>query len=171
MQHPRQFLYLATLLPLISCGDPQPAAGPEERAAVEKVITKFHSALEAAYGGRNVDLAAEIDRTFDGNARYVTYWGQDEPIDTTRARMLGGVGRVRDYTNAVENTETRVYGDGAVLTCIVRQEYDLNGHRIDEFLPTTYVLEKKEGMWKVVFVHRSADFQTIQQQLQITREP
>ena len=143
MKHPRQLLSLAVLLPLLSCGDPQPAAGPEEQAAVEQVITKFHRALEAAYGGRNVDLAAEIDRAFDGNARYVTYWGQDEPIDTSRARMLSGVGRVKDYTNTVENIETRVYVDGAVLTCIVRQEYDLDGHRIDEFLATTYVLEKK----------------------------
>ena len=170
MKHRRQTLFIAVLLPLISCGDPR-AAGPEEQAEVERIITKFHRALETAYGGGNVNLAAEIDGAFDGKARYVTYWGQDEPIDTTRARMLGGVGKVKDYTNAVENIETRVYGNGAVLTCIVRQEYDLNGHRIDEFLPTTYVLEKKEGMWKVVFVHRSADFQTIQQQLDISREP
>ncbi len=165
---------LVLLLPLaflmLGCGDDGPASGPEEQAAVEEVITHFHRALEAAYAGKKVDLAAEIDRAFDPNARYVTYWGQEEPVDTTRARMLAGVGRVRDYTNAVENIESRIYGEGAVVSCIVRQEYELNGHRVDEFLPTTYVLERRDGAWKVVFAHRSADFQTIQQQLEFTRQ-
>jgi hypothetical protein len=153
------------------CADQDAASGPEASAAVEQVITRFHKALDAAYAGRGIDLGAEVDRAFDPNARLVTYWGVEEPIDTTKARMLNGVGNVKDYMNAVENIETRVYGTGAVLSCIVRQEYELAGHRIDEFLPTTYVLELRDGHWKVVFMHRSADFQTIQQQLEITREP
>lgn len=170
MRHALRLLLPMALL-AAGCADDQSAPGPEAQAAVELVITRFHRALESAYAGKKVDLADEIDRAFDPNARYVTYWGQEEPVDTTRARMLAGVGRVREYTNAVENIESRVYGEGAVVSCIVRQEYELNGHRIDEFLPTTYVLERRDGAWKVVFAHRSADFQTIQQQLQITREP
>lgn len=164
---------LALLIPFVligGCADDSSTPGPQDQAAVEKVVTHFHRALEAAYAGKNVDLAAEIDRAFDPNARYVTYWGQEEPVDTTRARMLAGVGRVSDYTNAVENIESRVYGDGAVVSCIVRQDYEMNGHRIDEFLPTTYVLERRDGAWKIVFAHRSADFQTIQQQIEITRQ-
>ena len=171
MLHRGRVLMLIVVSALIGCGDQEAASGPESSAEVEQVITRFHKALDAAYGGRAVELGSEIDRAFDVNARLITYWGVEEPIDTTKARMLGGVGKVKDYTNAVENIETRVYGNGAVLTCIVRQEYELAGHRIDEFLPTTYVMELREGHWKVVYVHRSADFQTIQQQLEITRQP
>jgi hypothetical protein len=163
-------LLVLSLALFFGCGEAGDAPAAADQAAVEKVITHFHRALEAAYAGKNVDLAAEIDLAFDPNARYVTYWGQEEPVDTTRARMLAGIGRVKDYTNAVENIESRVYGEGAVVSCIVRQEYEMNGHRIDEFLPTTYVLERRDGAWKIVFAHRSADFQTIQQQIEITRQ-
>lgn len=171
MRHRLLMIVLTIGSTFVGCGDQDAASGPEASAAVEQVIIRLHKAIDAAYGGRAVDLGAEVDRAFDPNARLVTYWGVEEPIDTTRARMVGGVGKVKDYSNAVENIETRVYGSGAVLSCIVRQEYELAGHRIDEFLPTTYVLELREGHWEIVFAHRSADFQTIQQQLQITREP
>ncbi|HAV21945.1 MAG TPA: hypothetical protein DCX46_00285 [Bacteroidetes bacterium] len=152
-----------------SCSE-QNAKSGEDKAAVEKTITQFHRVLEAAYQGKNVDLSAAIEKTFDHEARYVTYWGVEEPIDTTRQRMLYGVGNVENYMNSVENIESRVYGAGAVVSCIVRQEYTLQGHQIDEFLPTTYVLEKKDDGWRVVFTHRSADFQTINQQLELTRQ-
>jgi hypothetical protein len=154
----------AALLTGCESGGPSPA---EEKAAVEDLIRGYHRVLEGAYQGRGVDLAGAFDRVFDLKGRYVTYWGTEEPIDTTRARAIGGVGKVTEYTNMVENVETRVYGEGAVITCIIRQEYMLQGFAIDEFLPTTYVLEKHDGMWKVVYTHRSADFETIRQQMEI----
>jgi len=149
------------------------ASGPsmeEEKEAVEDLIKGYHRILEAAYQGRTVDLAGAFDRVFDAQGRYVTYWGNEEPIDTTRARAIGGVGRVTEYINMVENVESRVYGNGAVVSCIIRQEYMLQGNAIDEFLPTTYVLEKRDGLWKVVFTHRSTDFETIRQQMEIAEQ-
>lgn len=160
---------LVCLFVAFACSGPAPDTSAD-KAAVEKVVTTLHRALEAAYQMKKVDLAKVLDGSFAPDARVVTYWGTEEPYDTTKARMLSGVGKVANYTNAVENIESRVYGAGAVVTCIVRQDYSLSGHEIDEFLPTTYVMEKGDAGWKIVFAHRSADFQTIQQQLTITKQ-
>ena len=158
-------LFAVMLLLVVGC---QQGADPaQEKEAAEELIKGYHRVLEAAYQGRNVDLAGAFDRVFDSKGRYVTYWGTEEPVDTARVRAVGGIGKVTEYVNMVENVESRIWGDGAVVTCIIRQEYMLQGYAIDEFLPTTYIMEKQDGRWRVVFTHRSADFETIRQQMEI----
>ncbi len=158
---------IPAILAVLMLGCQQAPDAAQEKEAVEEMVKEYHRVLEAAYQGRNVDLAGAYDRLFAPKGRYVTYWGTEEPLDTARARAIGAVGKVTEYVNMVENVESRVWGDGAVVTCIIRQEYMMAGYPIDEFLPTTYILEKQEGAWKVVFTHRSADFETIRQQMEI----
>ncbi len=163
-----RWLAALILLLIVGCQNgPDPA---RDKEAVEEIIKGYHRVLEAAYQGRDADLAGAFDRVFDRKGRYVTYWGTEEPIDTARARAIGGVGKVTEYINMVENVESRVFGDGAVVSCIVRQEYMLNGYPIDEFLPTTYILERQDRLWRVVFTHRSADFETIRQQMELMQK-
>jgi hypothetical protein len=154
---------------MLGCQEQGPSL-EQQKETVEDLIKGYHRVLEGAYQGRDVDLAGVYDRVFDLQGRYVTYWGTEEPVDTARARAINGIGRVSGYVNMVENVESRVYGDGAVVSCIIRQEYRFQGYSIDEFLPTTYILEKKDGLWKVVFTHRSADFETIRQQMAIMQD-
>lgn len=161
---------LMIVLLAVSAGCDTPPDPSQEKETVEELIKGYHRVLEAAYQGREANLAGAFDRVFDRKGRYVTYWGTEEPLDTARARAIGGVGKVTEYVNMVENVESRIYGEGAVVSCIIRQEYMLEGYPIDEFLPTTYILEKQQGLWKVVFTHRSADFETIRQQLEIMQE-
>lgn len=163
----RNALLLTVLLAVLPACQSDGSGSDDDKAALEASIRGYHRTLLEAYQGGDADLAAAFDATFDPEGRFITYWGREEPVDSTRARALGGVGRVMEYNNNVENVEVRVFGDGAVLTCIIRQEYMLMGHAIDEFMPTTYVFEKKNGTWMVIFTHRSADFETIRQQMDL----
>jgi hypothetical protein len=63
----------------------------------------------------------------------------------------------------------KIYGDGAYAFFILRQTYALNGVLMDEYLPTTFVFERRENHWAVVHSHRSADFQTIQQLMNVAQ--
>jgi hypothetical protein len=61
----------------------------------------------------------------------------------------------------LESLNVKVYDNGAYAFFILRQTYSLNGIMMDEYLPTTYILERRENRWMVVHSQRSADFQTI----------
>lgn len=139
----------------------------ENASAIEREIVDFHKALKKVYNGVPLNTDSLMDTYFDKNVYYVTYWGTAEPIDSTKLRLRRAVPLIKDYENRLESMNVKVYGDGAYAFFILRQTYVLNGNLMDEYLPTTFILEYRNDRWIVVHSHRSADFPTIQQLLNI----
>ncbi len=142
----------------------------EDAAMIEREIAEFHQSLKRAFNGAAVNTDSLMDRFFDSNVYYVTYWGLTEPIDSTKKRLHSALPMIKDYENRLESVNIKVYGDGAYAFFILRQTYTLNGISMDEYLPTTFILERRGDHWMVVHSHRSADFPTIQHLLDIARQ-
>ena len=139
----------------------------QDETRIKDEITNFHRALKKIYNGVPMRADSLLDQYFDKDVYYVTYWGITEPIDTTKRRLQSAIGHIKDYDNQFENLTVKVYGDGASVFFILRQNYTIDGHLLEEYLPTTWIMEPREGRWKVVHAQRSADLQTIQQLMQI----
>lgn len=161
-------LSLITLVLIASCvSDKKVASGSSEDCAlIEREIIDYYQALSSAYNGISVNTDSLIDKHFDKNVYYVTYWGTVEPIDSTKSRLRQAIRGMKNYQNHTESMNIKVYGDGAYAFFILRQNYVLNGTPMDEYLPTTLIFERRDGRWVVVHSQRSADFQTIQRFMQ-----
>ncbi len=159
---------LILLLVLAGCGQNKEKQGSEfdttkqDVKSIEKEIADLHSGLQKAYNHQGVNTDSLMDAYFDPNVYYVTYWGNTEPIDTTKKRLKAALSHVSDYENHYENLLVRVYGDGAYAFFILRQSYKVDGRMLDEYLPTTYVLERRGDRWMIVHVQRTSDYQTMQ---------
>jgi ketosteroid isomerase-like protein len=86
-------------------------------------------------------------------------------LDSTKSRLKASIPRIGQYDNSIENLSVKVYGNGAYAFFVLRQEYTVDGFQLDEYLPTTAILEKLNGQWKIVHLQRSTDPQTMQQYL------
>jgi hypothetical protein len=163
---------LFLLLILVSCAHDKKkttASVSEDAAVIEHEIAEYHQALKRAYNGASIDTDSLMDNFFGKDVYYVTYWGMTEPIDSTKSRLRHALPGIKDYDNRIEGVSVKIYGDGAYAFFILRQTYTLNGILMDEYLPTTFVLERRENKWVVVHSQRSADFQTIQQLMNVAQ--
>jgi hypothetical protein len=141
----------------------------EENAVIEHEIANFHQALKRAYNGASINTDSLMDNFFGKDVYYVTYWGLTEPIDSTKSRLRHALPGIKDYDNRIESVSIKVYGEGAYAFFILRQTYTLNGVLMDEYLPTTFIFERRDSHWVVVHSQRSADFQTIQQLMNVVQ--
>lgn len=135
----------------------------QDAQLIEKEIADFHSALKKAYNHEDVNTDSLIDAYFDPETYYVTYWGTSEPIDTTKKRLRDALPHVSDYDNQFESLRVKVYGDGAYAFFILRQSYKVDGKALDEYLPTTFVFERRGDRWLIVHAQRTSDYETMQQ--------
>jgi hypothetical protein len=170
---------LIVALILVSCGkqepqeqkaqEPKPAAvdaGP----AIEEMISKLYSGMERAYNVGGIDTDSLLNANFEADVLYVTPWGWTEPLDSTKARLRNAFGHVRDYSHRMESLRVKVFGDAAYAFFILRQQYTVDGGQLDEYLPTTFVLERRGEKWKIIHAHRSTDYETIQQYVALQRQ-
>jgi hypothetical protein len=164
------FIFLLVLISCDSKGKKGEKDTTEDTAVIEREIADFHQSLKRAFNGAAVNTDSLMDRFFDKNVYYVTYWGLTEPIDSTKTRLRSAIPKIKDYESRLESVNIRVFGDGAYAFFILRQTYTLNGLLMDEYLPTTYILERRGEHWNVVHSHRSADFPTIQHLMDIARQ-
>ncbi len=141
----------------------------EDIAFIKREIADFYQALNQAYTGIPMNTDSLFDNYFDKDVYYVTYWGITEPIDSTKSRLRRALPGIKAYKNRLESMNVKVYKDGAYAFFILRQKYLLNGITMDEYLPTTFILERRDDRWMVVHSHRSADFQTINHLMEVAR--
>ena len=141
----------------------------EENAVIEHEIANFHQALKRAYNGVPLNTDSLMDNFFGKDVYYVTYWGTTEPIDSTKSRLRRALPGMKDYDYRIESVNIKVYGDGAYAYFILRQTYTLHGTLMDEYLPTTFIFERRDNHWVIVHSQRSADFQTIQQLMNVAQ--
>jgi hypothetical protein len=160
------FLLLCSLV-LISCGTREkrePAPFPaQDVAQIEERISRLYAGLAQAYNGGGFNTDSLFDAYFEKDVRYVTAWGWTEPLDSTKARLRNAVHHVKDFTYRLESLQVRSYGTAAYAFFVLRQNYKVDDNPLEEYLPTTLVLERKGVDWKIVHAHRSTDYETIQQ--------
>jgi ketosteroid isomerase-like protein len=133
--------------------------------AVRQLVRSLAAGMESALNGQAIDTDSLLDVYYDPEIYYVTAWGWTEPLDSTKSRLRRSIPRISEYTNSVENLQVKVYGDVAYATYILRQNQLVDGSPLDEYLPTTLILERRGENWKIVHAHRSTDVETIQQYL------
>jgi hypothetical protein len=113
-----------------------------------KIATDFFAALDALDAGRMKELLGADVQTVDEISR----------------RWLRGRGAVDDYLREVipavsgvatqiRDTEERIWGETGVLTCWIDQDYTMNGTSQHISAPTTLVLRRDGGAWKLVLWH------------------
>ncbi len=141
----------------------------QDAQVIEKEIADFHLALKKAYNHEGINTDSLIDAYFDPQAYYVTYWGNSEPIDTMKLRIRSALPHVSGYDNRYESVQVKSYGDGAYAFFILRQEYQVDGRPLEEYLPTTFVFERRGDRWLVVHAQRTSDYETIQQLLSLNQ--
>jgi hypothetical protein len=164
-------LILFVLLMSCSSNNKQvPDSAANDVALIEREIADFHQMLARAYSGESIKTDSLIDAVFDKDVYYVTYWGLTEPIDSTKMRIRKALPGIKNYENRIESVQVKTYGQGAYAFFILRQTYTLNGIFMDEYLPTTFVLERRNAKWVVVHSQRSADFQTIQHLMKVAAQ-
>jgi hypothetical protein len=162
-----KFCLLLFSLVLISCSareEQKPASLPDQDAGrIQERISGFYAGLSKAYNGGGLTTDSLFDVYFEKDVRYVTAWGWTEPLDSTKARLRNALRHVTDFNHRIESMHVKSYGDAAYAFFVLRQNYRVDGNLLEEYLPTTLVLEKRGSDWKIVHVHRSTDYQTIQQ--------
>jgi hypothetical protein len=159
--------FLVCALVMFSCGknqmQEQTQSAAQGEAQIEQMISSLYSGFTRAYNERGINTDSLIDVYYDKGIHYVTSWGWTEPIDTTKARLRNAMAHVKDYSAHIEGLQVKTYGDGAYAFFILRQNTKVDGTLLDEYLPTTFVLEKRESGWKIVHAHRSTDYETFEQ--------
>ncbi len=136
---------------------------------IEKEIADFYAGLRTAYTHQGINTDSLMDAYFDPDVYYVTYWGNTEPIDTTKKRLKAALPHISEYENHYEGLRVKVYGDGAYAFIVLRQDYKVDGKPLDEYLPTTYVFERRGDRWIIVHAQRTSDYQTMQELAEMVR--
>jgi hypothetical protein len=169
-----KFRLLVCALVMFSCGKKemkdQAATAAQGEAQIEEMISSLHQGFARAYNERGINTDSLIDAYYDKGIRYVAPWGWTEPIDSTKARLRNAAAHVKDYRAHIEGLQVKVYGDGAFAFFILRQSTNVDGTNLDEYLPTTFVLERRETGWKIVHAHRSTDYETFEQYIAMQKK-
>jgi ketosteroid isomerase-like protein len=115
---------------------------------LEKVANDLMAALDSKDLDRMVESIGEDAQGVDEISRR---WlrGSGE-VDSYLRQMIGAVSSIR---SELRDAQERVWGDVGVLTCWLEQDYALEGNPQHISAPTTIVLRREDGKWKVALFH------------------
>lgn len=162
--------YVAAVLAflLCSCGSNQPSPDSlaQDEADIKTIVNNLHISLSRAYNKGGIDTDSLMDAYYDKDMYYVTPWATSEPLDSTKKRLRSALALIKDYSNSVESLNARSYGNCAFAFFVLRQNYVIDGHPRDEYLPTTLIFERQGDVWQIVHAQRTTDYETMQQYVQ-----
>jgi ketosteroid isomerase-like protein len=114
---------------------------------------------------RNVatDFFAALD-ALDADRMKQMLTGDVQSVDEISRRWLRGRGDVDNYLRELitavsdvgtqlRDAEERIWGETGVLTCWIDQDYTMNGTPQHISAPTTMILRRDGGAWKLVLFH------------------
>ena len=115
---------------------------------LRNVATDFFAALDALDADRMKEMLA----------------GDVQSVDEVSRRWLRGRGDVDNFLREVitevsgvetqlRDSEERIWGETGVLTCWIDQDYTMNGTSQHISAPTTMILRRDGGAWKLVLWH------------------
>lgn len=164
-------LMVGCALLLMSCGSGEisPEDLAQQELEIKAVVYGLHASLDHAYSTQTVDTDSLIEHYYAPDTYYVTPWGNTEPLDSTKWRIRTTKSRIKEYQYSIENLRVRTFNSGGYAFFILRQAYAIDGYMLDEYLPTTFILERREEGWRIIHVQRTTDYQTIQQYVEIQR--
>ena len=123
---------------------PGTETGPSAERAVRDLFRTFDSldaeALKAllATDGQGIDERSRM-------------WIRGrEAIEEYITELVSGLSGVR---STLRDIHAREYGETAVVTCWLDQDYTFDGIPTHVAAPTTVVLRREEGRWKAVLIH------------------
>ena len=169
-----RFRLLICALLLFSCGKQetqnQASFSAQSEAQIEELVSSLYQGFARAYNEGGINTDSLIDAHYDKGIHYVTSWGWTEPIDSTKARLRNALAHVKDYSASIEGLQVKTYGEGAYAFFILRQNTKVDGTLLEEYLPTTLVLERRETGWKIIHAHRSTDYETFDQYIAMQKK-
>jgi hypothetical protein len=165
---------LVCALLLVSCGKEkgreQIPTTAKDGVQIEEMISRLYAGMARVYNDGGVNSDSLLTANYDKDVHYVTPWGWTEPLDSTKARLRNAFGHVKNYGHRIESMQVKSFGDAAYAFFILRQQYTVDGGQLDEYLPTTMVLERRGAEWKIIHAHRSTDYETIQQYVALQQQ-
>jgi ketosteroid isomerase-like protein len=110
-----------------------------------------------------IDFFAALD-ALDADRMKEMLTGDVQSVDEISRRWLRGRGDVDNYLREVmtavtavgtqlRDAEERIWGETGVLTCWIDQDYTMNGTPQHISAPTTLILRRDGGAWKLVLWH------------------
>jgi ketosteroid isomerase-like protein len=115
---------------------------------LESVAMGFVAALDAMDLDRMMESALDDAQGIDEISRR---WirGREE-LDGYLRGLMGAVANVR---TELRDVEERMWGDTGMVTCWLEQDYELEGNSQHVSAPTTIVMRRQDGEWKLALFH------------------
>ena len=115
---------------------------------LETVANGFVAALDAMDLDRMMASALDDAQGIDEISRR---WirGRKE-LD---AYMRSLMGALSDLRTELRDVEERMWGDTGMVTCWLEQDYELDGQAQHVSAPTTIVMRRQDGEWKLALFH------------------
>jgi uncharacterized protein (TIGR02246 family) len=115
---------------------------------LETVANGFVAALDAMDLDRMMASALDDAQGIDEISRR---WirGREE-LDAYMRSLMGAVSNLR---TELRDVEERVWGDTGMVTCWLEQDYELDGQAQHVSAPTTIVMRRQDGEWKLALFH------------------
>jgi ketosteroid isomerase-like protein len=127
---------------------PTNCEGDTMSGELEKVATDFMAALDSNDVDRVLESIGEDAQGVDEISRRWLRGRGD--LDSYVRQVMGAVRGVR---SELRDAQERVWGDVGVLTCWLEQDYTFEGNAQHISAPTTIVLRREGGEWKIALFH------------------
>ena len=115
---------------------------------LNSVATDFFAALDALDADRMKQMLTEDVQSVDeGSRRWLRGRGD---VDSYLRELMPAVS---DVATQLRDAEERIWGETGVLTCWIDQDYTMNGTPQHISAPSTLILRRDGGAWKLVLWH------------------
>jgi len=130
------------------------AAGPTDQAAM----------APATGPAETVTTMFEVFDRMDADAMRAQMASDPQGVDEITRSWLRGregleqylgqlAGSVSDVRSSLTDLAEREYGDTALVTCWLEQDYTTEGKAVHVSAPCTVVLRREDGSWKAALIH------------------
>lgn len=73
--------------------------------------------------------------------------------DEVSGYVIEMMGMVSDVHSELHDVHESIRGDTGMLTCWLEQDYTMSGDRVHISAPTSIVLRREDGTWKIALFH------------------
>ena len=115
---------------------------------LNSVATDFFAALDALDADRMTQMLTEdVQSVYEISRRWLR--GRGDVGNCLRELMPA----VSDVKTQLRDAEERIWGDTGLLTCWIDQDYTMHGTPQHISAPTTLILRRDGGAWKLMLWH------------------
>jgi len=117
-------------------------------AQLQPVIEEFFAALDELDLDRLVPMFADdVEEIDEVSRRWLR--GKSEVMPHFTAFVAGAA----NVKSVISNVHERAWGDVGVVTCSLDQVYTVDGGDASISAPTTFLLERQNGEWRIGLFH------------------